>query len=100
MANVASKDVIVHDPNLDIDRLVVAGQPVPPDLVEAYENKTGENLDVARVLTSAERAQQADEETAAARKSEEGDQTPAAISAVQSSSKRSSKSSSSSSSDS
>lgn len=43
MANViATRDVIVHDPNLDIDRKVFAGQAVPPDLVDAYREQTGE----------------------------------------------------------
>lgn len=38
---IASKDVVVHDDTLNIDRKVVAGQPVPPDLVDAYESEVG-----------------------------------------------------------
>ena len=41
MAQIATHDVIVHDENLGIDRKVFAGQPVPPDLVEAYEKAGG-----------------------------------------------------------
>jgi pyruvate/2-oxoglutarate dehydrogenase complex dihydrolipoamide acyltransferase (E2) component len=38
---IASETKIVHDPLLDIDRQVVAGQPVPPDLVDAYNAEGG-----------------------------------------------------------
>lgn len=38
---IASKDVIVHDEVLNIDRQVLAGQAVPPDLVDAYYDKVG-----------------------------------------------------------
>jgi hypothetical protein len=38
---IATETKIVHDPDLDIDRLVLAGQPVPPDLVEAYTSEGG-----------------------------------------------------------
>jgi hypothetical protein len=34
---IATEDAIVHDDVLGIDRKVFAGQPVPPDLVEAYQ---------------------------------------------------------------
>jgi hypothetical protein len=39
---IATKDVVVHDDNMGIDRKVFAGQPVPPDLVDAYFEATGE----------------------------------------------------------
>jgi hypothetical protein len=39
---IATETKIVHDPVLDIDRQVIAGQPVPPDLVEAYQDAGGE----------------------------------------------------------
>jgi hypothetical protein len=38
---IAAENVIVHDDNLEIDRIVIAGQPVPPDLVDAYHEKVG-----------------------------------------------------------
>lgn len=42
MANViATEDKTVHDDVLGIDRLVFAGQPVPPDLVDAYKAQGG-----------------------------------------------------------
>jgi hypothetical protein len=34
---IATEDAIVHDDVLGIDRKVFAGQPVPPDLVDAYK---------------------------------------------------------------
>lgn len=33
---IAEKDDVIHDENLGIDRKIFAGQPVPPDLVDAY----------------------------------------------------------------
>lgn len=39
---IASESCIVHDDALGIDRQIVAGQPVPPDLVDAYQAKTGD----------------------------------------------------------
>jgi hypothetical protein len=39
---IATETKIVHDPVLDIDRQVIAGQPVPPDLVDAYQAAGGE----------------------------------------------------------
>lgn len=41
---VAKKDVIVHDDQLNIDRKIVAGQPVPADLRKAYAEETGESV--------------------------------------------------------
>jgi hypothetical protein len=38
---IATESTIVHDPLLDIDRQLIAGQPVPPDLVDAYRAKVG-----------------------------------------------------------
>jgi hypothetical protein len=38
---IAKEDMIVHDDALNIDRKIIAGQPVPPDLLEAYEQHTG-----------------------------------------------------------
>ena len=38
---VAKETVVVHDEALGIDRRVLEGKPVPPDLVEAYEKATG-----------------------------------------------------------
>lgn len=40
---VASETVVVHDHELGIDRRVVAGQRVPPDLVAAYRTKVGDD---------------------------------------------------------
>jgi hypothetical protein len=39
---IAKEDVVVHDPNLGIDRKLIAGQPVPPDLVDVYRKETGD----------------------------------------------------------
>lgn len=39
---VATETVVVHDDNLSIDRRIIAGQPVPPDLVAAYRNVVGD----------------------------------------------------------
>jgi hypothetical protein len=39
---IATETKIVHDPVLDIDRQVIAGQPVPPDLVDAYKAAGGD----------------------------------------------------------
>lgn len=41
---VASRDVVVHDDAMGIDRQIVAGTRVPPDLLEAYAKETGENV--------------------------------------------------------
>lgn len=38
----ATETVIVHDDNLNIDRRVILGQPVPPDLIDAYREKVGD----------------------------------------------------------
>jgi hypothetical protein len=38
---IASETVIVPDDALGIERMVIAGQPVPPDLVDAYQKKVG-----------------------------------------------------------
>jgi hypothetical protein len=37
---IATEDKIVHDDLLNIDRKVFAGQPVPPELVDAYNGDT------------------------------------------------------------
>lgn len=37
---IANSTVFVHDPVLNIDRRIVAGQPVPNDLREAYDAAT------------------------------------------------------------
>lgn len=37
----ADKDMVVMDPNMGLERQIVAGQRVPADLVEAYENAAG-----------------------------------------------------------
>jgi hypothetical protein len=39
---IATDDRIVHDKALGIDRKVLAGQPVPPELVDAYNDDGGE----------------------------------------------------------
>lgn len=36
---IATETVVVHDDTLNIDRRVVEGQPVPRDLVNAYEGR-------------------------------------------------------------
>lgn len=36
---IAEKSVIVHDENLNIDRQIIAGHTVPPDLLDAYNEK-------------------------------------------------------------
>lgn len=38
---VATKDVVVHDEDMGIDRKVFAGQSVPPDLIDAYNDAVG-----------------------------------------------------------
>jgi uncharacterized small protein (DUF1192 family) len=39
---IATEDLVVHDEVLGIDRKIVAGQPVPPDLIEPYRKAGGE----------------------------------------------------------
>jgi hypothetical protein len=39
---IATENAVVPDVALGIDRLVIAGQPVPPDLVGAYREKVGD----------------------------------------------------------
>ena len=39
---IATKDVVVHDDAIGIDRKLFAGQPVPPNLVDTYQKATGE----------------------------------------------------------
>lgn len=43
---IATEDRVVHDPAMGIDRRVFAGQPIPPDLVEAYEAAGGGTSDI------------------------------------------------------
>ena len=40
---IAEKDAVVYDDALEIKRKVFAGQPVPPDLVEAYGAEAGKS---------------------------------------------------------
>ncbi len=44
-AVIAAETVVVHDDNLGIDRKVIGGLPVPPDLLDAYRAKTGDTED-------------------------------------------------------
>jgi hypothetical protein len=39
---IATQDLVVHDDALGIDRHLFAGQPVPPDLLDAYRKATGD----------------------------------------------------------
>lgn len=39
---IAAKTLVVHDEAIGIDRQLIAGQPVPPDLVDAYHAEIGE----------------------------------------------------------
>lgn len=39
---IATETVVVDDENLGIKRKVILGQPVPPDLVDAYRAKVGD----------------------------------------------------------
>jgi hypothetical protein len=41
---VASRDVVVHDDAMGIDRQIIAGTRVPPDLLDAYAKETGETV--------------------------------------------------------
>lgn len=41
MAKLAKQSMTVHDKALGIDRRLIEGQPIPPDLVEAYEEAGG-----------------------------------------------------------
>jgi hypothetical protein len=38
---IAETTKIVRDPDMNIDREVLAGQPIPPDLIKAYEGTAG-----------------------------------------------------------
>lgn len=38
---IAEKSLVVRDPLLGFDRMVVAGQPVPPELEVAYRTRAG-----------------------------------------------------------
>jgi hypothetical protein len=40
-AVIAEKDAVVHDDNLGFDRQILAGQPVPPELTQAYKEQHG-----------------------------------------------------------
>lgn len=51
---VASKNLIVHDDKLNIDRQIIAGQEVPSDLLDAYQAATGENVDDAKAKVDAD----------------------------------------------
>ncbi|MEJ7783413.1 MAG: hypothetical protein WKF96_01330 [Solirubrobacteraceae bacterium] len=49
---VASKDIEVQDPTSSdplFKRQIIAGQPVPPDLLEAYNDATGDRTAVKAV---------------------------------------------------
>jgi hypothetical protein len=37
---IATEDVVVHDDALGINRKIIAGTQVPPDLIDAYEKAT------------------------------------------------------------
>lgn len=39
---IATESLIVHDDALNIDRQLIAGQPVPPDLIDAYRATVGD----------------------------------------------------------
>lgn len=39
---IARESVVVRDDALDFDRQIIAGQHVPPELLEAYEKATGD----------------------------------------------------------
>jgi hypothetical protein len=39
---IATENLIVRDEALNIDRQLIAGQPVPPDLVDAYRARVGD----------------------------------------------------------
>lgn len=39
---IATENLIVHDDLMGIDRQLIAGQPVPPDLIDAYRAKVGD----------------------------------------------------------
>lgn len=39
---IATENTLVHDPNMGIDRQIIAGQAVPPDLLDAYRVKVGD----------------------------------------------------------
>lgn len=41
---IATSDLVVHDEALEIDRKIIAGQPVPPDLLDAYAEQTGDDV--------------------------------------------------------
>jgi hypothetical protein len=51
---VASRDVVVHDDAMGIDRQIIAGTRVPPDLLEAYAKETGESVPTPVSATSDE----------------------------------------------
>lgn len=63
---IASETQIVHDDTLNIDRQVLAGQPVPPDLLEAYADAVGTSVDALRDPGAEARAQAAGAGPAAA----------------------------------
>ena len=46
---IATQDKVVHDDVLGIDRRVIAGAPIPPDLEEAYDKAGGKAEDAPPV---------------------------------------------------
>jgi hypothetical protein len=73
---IAKKNVTVYDPEMEIHRQVIAGQAVPPDLLDAYAEETGEKIDRSGVdgaVSSVDAAKAADEQTAKAREADEKD---------------------------
>lgn len=67
---IATEDRVVHDEQLGIDRKIVAGQPVPPDLVDAYEAAGGKTEEAPKPKRRSRAAQATD---AAADKSDDAD---------------------------
>jgi hypothetical protein len=73
---IAKKNVNVYDEEMGIHRQVIAGQAVPPDLLDAYAEETGEKIDRSGVdgaVSSVDAAKAADEQTAKAREADEKD---------------------------
>ena len=52
MSEIATKDLVVHDSTFGVDRQIVAGQAVAPELLDAYAAQTGTEVSAAPAAAS------------------------------------------------